>query len=74
MGVWLGWVVGGGGGGVLEPNPRTGVLWRIWSKICGSLAYWCIKDSLSHTMYVETNKLCIKSKCIEVYEGFHTSV
>ena len=25
-------------GGVLEPNSRTGVFWRIWSKISGSLA------------------------------------
>ena len=48
------------GRGVLEPNPRTGVFWRIWSKtigsMCfGSLACWCITDSLSHTTYVETN-------------------
>ena len=42
------------GGGVLEPNSRTGVFWRIWSKISGSLAGWCITDSLSHTTYVET--------------------
>ena len=46
-----------GGGGVLEPNSRTGVFWRIWSKISGSLAGWCITDSLSHTTYVETNNL-----------------
>ena len=44
------------GGGVLEPNPRTGVFWGIWSKIYGSLACWCITDSLSHTTYVETKK------------------
>ena len=45
-----------GGGGVLEPNSRTGVFWRIWSKISGNLAGWCITDSLSHTTYVETNE------------------
>ena len=45
-----------GGGGVLEPSSRTGVFWRIWSKISGSLAGLCITDSLSHTTYVETNK------------------
>ena len=39
-------------GGVLEPNSRTGVFWRIWSKISGSLACLCITDSLSHTTYV----------------------
>ena len=33
-----------------------------------------ITDSLSHTMYVEINKVYIMSKCIEVYEGFRTSV
>ena len=44
------------GSGVLEPNSRTGVFWRIWSKNSGSLAGWCITDSLSHTTYVETNK------------------
>ena len=27
---------GGGWGVVLEPNSRTGVFWRIWSKISGS--------------------------------------
>ena len=51
-----------GGGGVLdkvglglwEPNSRTGVLLRIWSKISGSLACLCITDSLSHITYVET--------------------
>ena len=43
------------GGGVLEPNLRTGVFWRIWSNISGSLACLCITDSLSHTTYVETN-------------------
>ena len=42
------------GGNVLEPNPRTGVFWRIWSKNSGSLACWCITDSLSHTTCVET--------------------
>ena len=41
------------GGG--EPNSRTGVFWRIWSKFSGSLAGWCITDSLSHTTYVEAN-------------------
>ena len=46
----------GGGGGVLEPNSRTGVLLRIWLKKSGSLACLCITDSLSHTMYVETNE------------------
>ena len=50
--IWLNFI---GGGGVLEPNPRTGVFWRICSKISGSLACWCITDSLSHTTYVETN-------------------
>ena len=35
-----------GGEGVLEPNFRTGVLLRIWSKISGSLACLCITDSL----------------------------
>ena len=50
-----------GGGGcvcvcVLEPNLRTGVFWRIWSKISGSLACWCVADGLSHTTYVKTNK------------------
>ena len=25
-------------GGVLEPNSRTGVFWRIWSKFSGNLA------------------------------------
>ena len=45
------------GGDVLEPNSRTGVLLRIWSKISGSLACLCIIDSLSHTTYVETNEI-----------------
>ena len=49
-------------GGVLEPNSRTGVFWRIWSKFSGSLAGWCITDSLSHTTYVETNEQC--SECL----------
>ena len=26
-------------GGVLEPNLRTGVFWRIWSKISGNLVW-----------------------------------
>ena len=41
---------------VLEPNSRTGVFWRIWSKISGSLACLCIKD----TTYVETNDVLRK--------------
>ena len=28
-----------------------------YEKISGSLACWCITDSLSHTTYVETNKI-----------------
>ena len=46
---------GGGGGGVLYQIPEQGCSGEIWSKFSGSLAGWCITDSLSHTTYVETN-------------------
>ena len=36
--------------------PEQGCSGEIWSKFSGSLAGWCITDSLSHTTYVETNK------------------
>ena len=42
------------GGGIL--NFRIGVFCRIWTKISTTPAGSCITDSLSHTMYVETNK------------------
>ena len=46
------WVGRGGCSGTKSQNTR--VFWGIWSKISGSLACWCITDSLSH---VETNKV-----------------
>ena len=46
---------GGGGKGCSVPNSRTGVFWGNLVKFSGSLAGWCITDSLSHTTYVETN-------------------
>ena len=48
----------------MEPNPRTGVFWGIWSKISGSLACWCITDSLSH---VETNKTYFEQRVSYYY-------
>ena len=42
---------------VLEQNSSLEVNSGIWSKISGSLACLCITDSLSHTMYVETNNI-----------------
>ena len=45
----------GGGGRVLCKIPEPGCFGEIWSKFSGSLAGWCITDSLSHTTYVETN-------------------
>ena len=53
-----------GGGGVLEPDSRTGVFWRIWSKISGNLA-WKLSLLVHHrlrTTYVETNNTWI-TKC-----------
>ena len=47
---------GGGGWGVLCKIPEQGCFGEIWSKFSGSLAGWCITDSLSHTTYVKTNK------------------
>ena len=41
--------------------PEQGCLGEIWSKFSGSLAGWCITDSLSHTTYVETNKATRKT-------------
>ena len=46
----------GGGGGFWNQIPEQGCSGEIWSKFSGSLAGWCITDSLSHTTYVETNK------------------
>ena len=46
-----------GGGGEMKPNFTSGVKWGTWSKNSGSLACLCITDSLSHTTYVETNKI-----------------
>ena len=46
-------------GGVLCQIPEQGCSAKIWSKFFGSLAGWCITDSLSHTTYVETNKLLL---------------
>ena len=45
----------GWGGGVLCQIAEQGCSAKIWSKFSGSLAGCCITDSLSHTMYVETN-------------------
>ena len=59
----------GGGGGVLEPNSRTGVFWRIWSKISGSplagasqivshiLRMWRL-IKLQHNMFYSLNYSC----------------
>ena len=43
-----------GGGGIL--NFRIGVFCRISTKVSTTPAGSCITDSLSHTMYVETNQ------------------
>ena len=45
------------GGGILNQIPEQGCSVQFWSKISGSLASLCITDSLSHTMYVETNDI-----------------
>ena len=45
----------GGGGGILYC--RIGVNCRIWTKFSTTPAGSCITDSLSHTTYVETNKV-----------------
>ena len=47
----------GGRGGVLCKIPEQGCFGEIWSKFSGSLAGWCITDSLSHTKYVETKHI-----------------
>ena len=46
-----------GGRGVLCKIPEQGCFGEIWSKFSGSLAGWCITDSLLHTTYVETNEI-----------------
>ena len=45
------------GGGVLCTKSQNRVFLPIWSKNSGSLACLRITDSLSHTTYVETNKV-----------------
>ena len=44
------------GGGVFCTTFQNRVFLPIWSKNSGSPACLCITDSLSHTMYVETNQ------------------
>ena len=47
------------GGVFWNQIPEQGCFGEIWSKFSGSLAGWCITDSLSHTTYVETNNIYI---------------
>ena len=42
--------------------PEQGCFGEIWSKFSGSLAGWCITDSLSHTTYVETNEVTLLTR------------
>ena len=47
--------MGGYGGGFWNHIPEQGCSEQFGQKISGSLTCLCITDSLSHTMYVETN-------------------
>ena len=69
----------GGGGGCSGTKSQKRVFWRIWLKISGSmcfgsLACWCITDSLSHTTYVETNKVSSHHRSRCVLKNFMTPV
>ena len=53
------------GGGILKL--RIGVFWGIWTKISTTPAGSCITDSLSHTTYVETNKVALCTTTLGTY-------
>ena len=53
----LGTILIRGGGVFWNQIPEQGCFGEFWSKFSGSLAGWCITDSLAHTTYVETNYL-----------------
>ena len=51
---------GGGGGGILGTKSQNRVKLGFLNQIFNTPASWCITDSLSHTMYVETNHLILR--------------